>query len=439
MGGSASVATQSVSNKAILGSYSGCGSAGSTEISVTKGVKFLPVQPMCGPTAKFEVGNYANTSGECLLNNLQANANSLISGLDANTQAELGISLSDSNTSLSDQITEITSSSCPPVSSAAVAVVTDTLVRACDYTAVTDLTTAQSCQINNTQDLITKAGAYTGDNTTGGSVFGDIFGSGFSAVLYVLLAAVILIIVAVVIVFIIKSGKGKKGEGEGEGDGEPGDTEPSEEVTLPDAPPKQVGGLARIMASKNQAEFTTNIKRNKSLLILIGIIIIIIVIMFLKCYYDRRKKIQIEFMRGGNPAQVRLLGFNRPGAQSSALTRVQGITRGGIQSPASARIQALTRNVQSPAYAQLQAFTPLSQSPELQAQELQDAQQALQDAQQLSASQYRRRSLNEFAAPQQPRTYVRSYLGPIPESHVSSKYAKLLNTQNYPFECNEQY
>jgi len=277
MGVSASVNTQKNINNMVQSDYNSCGngSSGAYNVVSLNGIQFDPPST-CPPNNSLQIGQTATVNATCLISALQSTAAQLASQLNATQQASLGFSFGYTNNVSTTDISNFISNQCQSYSSANIASINDTVIESCNFQIVQDATVNQSCQINATQDLINNISNLLTSQTSGGSVFGDLFGNGpLGAIVGIIIVIVIIVVIAVIGIIVFKaffSGSSKQNQQKlteaallaGGGNG------------------YQIGSLRSFLKKlTNSTTFGNEIKKNKAFTILIILFLLILATVFL--------------------------------------------------------------------------------------------------------------------------------------------------------------
>ncbi|AVL94891.1 putative myristoylated membrane protein [Moumouvirus australiensis] len=208
MGVSASTNKQTIENNILNKAYNSCPSMGTTNIVNLSGIKFEP-PPDCNPPSSMTIGQTATIDSNCLLTSLQSSAAEIAAELSAEAKAGLGISGSTNVNDIKQSISNITKNTCANVSTTNNATIRDTVIKSCQFRVVQNATENVSCQINTTQDLVSKIASSSASTAKGGSIWGDIFGSGPGGLIAGIVVIIIIIIVIAIIIYFVTKNKNK--------------------------------------------------------------------------------------------------------------------------------------------------------------------------------------------------------------------------------------
>nr|QZX43049.1 myristoylated membrane protein [Mimivirus sp.] len=205
MGASASTNQQTIQNNILNQAYNTCPNIGTTNVIDLSGIKFEP-PPDCNPPSEMIIGQTATVDANCLLTSLQSSAADIAAQLNAEAKAGLGIAVSTNINDVKNSINQITTNSCANVSTTNKATIKDTVIKSCKFQVIQDATLNVSCQINATQDLVSKIASNAATSAEGGSIWGLLFGSGIGGIIVgIVVVIVIIAIIGVVIYFVSKN------------------------------------------------------------------------------------------------------------------------------------------------------------------------------------------------------------------------------------------
>ncbi|AKI80057.1 putative myristoylated membrane protein [Acanthamoeba polyphaga mimivirus] len=265
MGASASTNQQIIENKIINEAYNSCPSIGTANVTTLSGIKFEP-PANCNPPSAFVIGQTATVDSNCLLTNLQKGAASTASKLSSQSKAGLGISVSTNINEVENSITNISNNSCAGLATNNVVDITDTVIKSCQFRVVQNASSKVSCQINNTQNLISKIAADAAAQAKGGSIFGDLFGGGLGGIIAaIIIIVVIAIIIGLVVYFIKQSSKNKGAE---------------KIIENPETAALLVGGFKSLMGGAS--DFVDGLKKTNMYKFIVLLIMVLIIVILLK-------------------------------------------------------------------------------------------------------------------------------------------------------------
>ncbi|AGF85233.1 IMV envelope protein [Moumouvirus goulette] len=276
MGASASTNKQTIENNILNQAYNSCPSIGATNIVTLSGIKFEP-PPDCNPPSSMTIGQTATIDSNCLLTSLQSSAAQTAAELSAEAKAGLGIAVSTNINDVKQSISNITKNTCANVSTTNNATIRDTVIKSCQFRVVQDAKENVSCQINSTQDLVSKIASSTASTAQGGSIWEDIFGSGPSGLIVGIIVIIIIFIIIAAVIYFITRNKNKVN---------PSDlltTQTLEEAALLGGFENMLkGGWCNIMDNLNNPGGLFSKIRNSSTykLLIISILILVIVILY---------------------------------------------------------------------------------------------------------------------------------------------------------------
>jgi len=209
MGATLSRSSESISTRAISNAYNKCASANATNNIYFQDVNFTAPDD-CHPASTITFSQLASVDSNCVLQNLQTSAAELAANLNSETQAGLGLSASNNQINVQNQIQENTYNSCANQSASNSATLKDVNIKACNAVFVQNASAKTACQINNTQDMLQQIGAKMNTKTIGGSLFGDLFGSGTASTIVIIVVVIIIIITIIGGIILILGRKKKK-------------------------------------------------------------------------------------------------------------------------------------------------------------------------------------------------------------------------------------
>ena len=263
MGASVSTNKDTINTNILQKAYNSCGSGARTQNVIDiSNVTFDPPDN-CNPQSQFIIGQQATADATCLIQNLQSSAAEVASTLSANAQAGLGFAVSTNVSDTTTNINNYVSNICAGASSTNQANIKDTVIKACKFVAVQNASAKESCQINNTQDVISQIASNASSNAQGASVWGLLFGEGgFGKILFIMLGLIIM--ASIILVLVKKFSGGNKGNNSG--------------IELSDM--GQFGGISNFFDSTNNPQLFT-----------MFIIIIILLLVLFSINSFRNKKI----------------------------------------------------------------------------------------------------------------------------------------------------
>jgi len=192
MGASISVNRQTVQNELITQAVNSCPPVAGANVVNWSGVT-LRQPPGCPPDSSFDISQASVVDATCLLNSMQNVAASTIGNLDANAQAGLGLAATRNESDIRNQISNITNNTCAGVSTTNYVNWQDVDIESCRLAVTQNATQNVRCQIDATQDLINKVATTMTSQAEGGSIFGNIFGSGPGGIIVLVVIAVLII------------------------------------------------------------------------------------------------------------------------------------------------------------------------------------------------------------------------------------------------------
>lgn len=198
MGAQASTNAATITNNLTTEAYQSCPKITATNVANITGVSFKP-NAGCGSNSSFVIDQNNAISATCLLGSLQDTVAKSIAQMDAKTQGGLGFSASTNVANIENQLKDKISQSCASQTSSNEANVNNTDVTSCKFTIIQGATDKSSCQINNLQQMVSNAATAQAATTKGGSIFGDLFGTGSIG------KWIIIIIVVILAIFILSS------------------------------------------------------------------------------------------------------------------------------------------------------------------------------------------------------------------------------------------
>lgn len=268
-----------IENNMLSKAYNSCPNIGTTNIIDIDGVTFDP-PANCNPPPNFEIGQTATVDANCVLTSLQKSAAPVVVNLDANAQAGLGFSFSTNISDVTNNINQITKNTCANVSSTNSASIKDTTIKACKFRAIQNATQNVSCQINSTQDMISKIAASSSASSKG------LFGGSSSSTLIIIIVVILLLLGGGVGFYLYKKNKPSKPSASIPKTPSVSTSVPKTPSTLTPStltPAYQKGGLWNfMMGANNSHKFTKKFKKNKSHVIIIIIVLILFVFLLLK-------------------------------------------------------------------------------------------------------------------------------------------------------------
>lgn len=193
MGASASSNLQEESTNAISNTFQTCATGGVTDITNISGIKYRAPKGCVNP--KFTIDQAATLDAKCVLGAIQKNTADLLSKVDSKTVAGLGISVSSDVQKNASNIEAYLKQKCDEKAVGNITNLTNSSISGiCDFNIIQNGTAKEICDINATQDLISKISQKSTPDTEGGSIIGDLFGSGsnFKVFLFIVLLLAIL-------------------------------------------------------------------------------------------------------------------------------------------------------------------------------------------------------------------------------------------------------
>ncbi|AZL89278.1 hypothetical protein QKC54_gp0554 [Megavirus baoshan] len=275
MGASASTNKQTIENNMINSAYNSCGTVGAVNVVSMSDITFDPPAD-CNPPSVFDISQATTVSSKCLISSLQSSAADIAAKLSAEAKAGLGFSASTNVNDIVNNINNTVTNKCANVSTTNKANLKDMIIKSCDIRIAQDATQNDVCQINATQDEIAKIASATAATSTGGSLLGDIFGSGITKV-------IIIIVIIVALLgggfFLFKELTKKKDNGNGSGS-EAELVQKAELAAL-------LGG--NITNSLNNF-FSSNSRENKTIIIIIMLVIVILIAFIVYNYLECKRR-----------------------------------------------------------------------------------------------------------------------------------------------------
>lgn len=164
----------------------------------------ISAPPNC-PTSSFDINQVQTVNATCIITSLQKQAADLATELNKSQQTAagslIGINISNDSSDVENTISNLVANQCAKISTTNSATINDSVIKACNIRIVQGATDNTMCQINNTQDVISKLSSKTSIQLGTGSIVGMI-----------IVGIVIVIIIIVVIWVFIKWRKQKSGQ-----------------------------------------------------------------------------------------------------------------------------------------------------------------------------------------------------------------------------------
>lgn len=279
MGVSTQKASQKLDTKLTTEAISNCGKTSASNITNISGLDFSS-PPDCNPPSSFNLKSASLVNASCVITNLQTTAAKEAAKLNSKAQTGLGVAVTNSETDMQKSIEDKITAECGSLDSNNIVAIKDTKIRTCAFNLVNDATAKSSCEINNTQTLISDIAANTVTDSKGSSILGLLFGEG-NSIFVIIIILVIVVIIGAVLFKMLKSGGGGEEKNETNEDlndlsnDELGMGETGEEGETGETG-EQMGGF--------------NLKNNKSFTILLIILLILLVFALLSIYYKKTGK-----------------------------------------------------------------------------------------------------------------------------------------------------
>nr|WBF70688.1 hypothetical protein [Megavirus caiporensis] len=277
MGASASTNQQTIENNMINSAYNSCGTVGAVNVVSMSDITFDPPAD-CNPPSVFDISQATTVNSKCLISSLQSSAADVAAKLSAEAKAGLGFSASTNINDIVNNINNTVTNKCANVSTTNKANLKDMIIKSCDIRIAQDATENDVCQINATQDEIAKIASASATTATGGSILGDIFGSGITKV-------IIIIVIIIALLgggfFLFKELTKKKDNGTGNGSGTEAELVQKAELAA------LLGG--NITNSLNNF-FSSNSRENKTIIIIIMLVIVVLIAFIVYNYLECKRR-----------------------------------------------------------------------------------------------------------------------------------------------------
>lgn len=297
MGLSASTSEQKIQNDLITNATNSCPPVSTINVTNLSGM-VIETPPDCPGGGNVTISQAAVVNANCLLQSLQESAAKLAATLNAQAKAGLGIAVSTDIQDIKTSIEENTKNTCAGASTTNIADISNTVIKSCNFTVTQDATENVSCQINATQDMISKIAASASAHATGGSILGDLFGGlgNIVEVIAIIAAVIIVLIIVGILLFLLLGRKGKKNNEQKStlpiGSSEL--TEMTEHGMLPEEAEMAalLGGFRSFFNDMNNPTvFSQKLKKNKSFAVLIILILIVFIIFLIGLSKNPNKKL----------------------------------------------------------------------------------------------------------------------------------------------------
>jgi uncharacterized membrane protein len=194
MGASVSTNVQNTQNSLITSAVQKCPPVTAANLVNFTGTNFT-APPDCPGGGNFDITQAAVVDSTCVLSSLQQAAAETAQTLNADAKAGLGIAVSTNVGETQNNIKNYTNQSCAKASSSNTVNLKDVNIKACNLTVTQNASDNTNCQINATQDLISKIAVSSGASSTG--LFGDLFSGSWGK--YILIVVAVIVIIGIII------------------------------------------------------------------------------------------------------------------------------------------------------------------------------------------------------------------------------------------------
>lgn len=314
MGASSSTNKQTIQNNIIDSAVAQCKPVSASNSINLSGINFNPPAD-CPGGSNFNVSQASSVDATCLIGQLLSQAAQSTSSLDANAKAGLGFSVSTNVSETANNISSYVNSQCSGVSSSNMANISDTNIQSCNFVITQDATAQESCQINQTQNVISSIAAAASASSQGGSIWGDLFGGGSSVITVIIVVVIVLILISagVGIFMHMKNKKAEEGDGESvegeDGSDTTGITEEGEGSEGSEG--SLVGGFMDIV--NDPSKFQSKLKKNKPYIVFVIIVVLFIVAFMIGNSKNKDKQItndDFQNLRKTIEEAHQIAGFN---------------------------------------------------------------------------------------------------------------------------------
>lgn len=267
MGTSLSTNIQNIQNEIITTATNECTTPGNSVNALYIHDVYFKTPPDCKDSDK-TITQAAVVNSDCIINSLQYNAALAATKLSAPAQTGLGLSISTDYNVLETDISNTVTNKCSsaPEGSATgsgnVIYADNVVIDSCNFSLVQNATYQQTCEINETQDMIADIASDLAAETSG--FFDGTFGK---VILWIIIGIFVLVVLLVFGFVILKMMKSKDTQSSDQNQEDDGDNDDSE----------QTGGVSRSNSQKNSQTIKNG--SNGSCIILFTILLVILLIL----------------------------------------------------------------------------------------------------------------------------------------------------------------
>ncbi|AGF85232.1 IMV envelope protein [Moumouvirus goulette] len=274
MGASASTNKQTIENTMINNAYNSCGTIGAVNNVTINDITFDP-PANCNPPSSFDISQATTINSKCLIASLQSSAAQTVAQLSAEAKAGLGFSASTNINDITNTIKNNVTNKCANQSTTNKANLKDMVIKSCNIRIAQDATVNEVCQINETQNEISNIADKAAANAQGGSILGDIFGSGITKII---IAIIILIALLGGGFFLFKQLTKNK------------NTAPVETATELNKSAELAALLGGNISNAFNNLFSSNPKENRTIIIIIILVLVILVALIVYNHLEQSRK-----------------------------------------------------------------------------------------------------------------------------------------------------
>ncbi len=173
--------------------YNKCNTGSDVSVQNIDGFNFK-APSYCGKDSSVTFGQVTSLDTTCVINNLQASTAKMLSKMDNKATAGIGFDVTTSVSKTTENLKNYVNNKCGPKDIVNYQNLKNIYLSACKANIIQTGDAKESCVISNTQDILSKVQKNAKDDSQGGSVIGDLFGSGGNFAIFM----IILLIIAVI-------------------------------------------------------------------------------------------------------------------------------------------------------------------------------------------------------------------------------------------------
>ena len=201
MGISGSTTVQGIDTNIYTTAANDCSTVSSENYFTMTNSTYYPPPGCPADQSSFNVDQTSVVNADCFIENMQQIAAQQTYNLSNDTKSQLGISVSATATMIQNTFSETVNNECTGESTTNSVTLDNDTINACGFYVIQNASSYQQCQINSTQKIIGDMTQDVVNTTSGSSVAGLLFGSGWTSIL--IWAGLVFLIIAIVVIGII--------------------------------------------------------------------------------------------------------------------------------------------------------------------------------------------------------------------------------------------